>query len=37
MWDRGVGNCSTGEYEIQTYDADTGLATDNAAYAIVVP
>ena len=37
MWDEGTGNCSAGEYEIQTYDAVTYNRVDNVAFAIMVP
>jgi hypothetical protein len=37
MWDIETGACDNGEYEIHTYDADTGNPVDDAAFVIRVP
>jgi hypothetical protein len=37
MWARMPDSCNQGQYEIKTYEGETGTATDAAAFVIMVP
>ena len=37
MWDSASSSCDDGEYEIQTFQAETGDPTDFASFVIMVP